>query len=105
MDWHSLWVVLLVLPFPIWPWVFRLLFHRLRTTRQFMLAGLVSAALAVGFSVAFWRGLDEPQLARVAALIYGGPAGFFILIATFGWFAQHLSVSPSTLDDRTSRQE
>ena len=97
MDTHALWVVLLVLPFPIWPWVaFRLLFPRLSTTRKFMLVGLASAALAVGCFVAFWQWLDEPQLARVAAFIYGGPAGFFILVAVFSWFAQRLPGSPST---------
>jgi hypothetical protein len=104
MDWHLLWVVLLVLPFPIWAWVFGRLFFRLRTPRRFMLAGLVSVALAVGFSVAFSRWLEEPQFARAAALIYGCPAAFFFLFATFGWFAQHYSISPSTFEDRTSTE-
>ena len=102
MDNHALWVVLLVLPFPIWPCIAFRLFHRLRTTRQRLFAGLASVALAVGFVVAFWQWLEELQLARVAAVVYGSPACFFLLAAASSWFARHFSGSPSTFGGRTS---
>ena len=102
--------LLLVLPFPIWPLVaFRLV--RLVVVRKTapwigLLAGLVCAALAVGFFVVFSQWLQQPLLANAAAIIYGSPAFFFILAAVANWclrgcYVQQVSASQATLGGQT----
>jgi hypothetical protein len=91
MDKHPIVFLLLVLTFPIWPvfwyWLLFGFFAKRKTAPWvFLLAGLASVALAVAFFVIFSQWLEDPQTAEVAAVIYGSPAFFFILIGVSNWW-------------------
>jgi hypothetical protein len=102
---------LLTLPFPIWPLVTFWLVWRVacRKTAPWvgLLAGLASAALAVGFFLVFWQWLEQPWLARVSAVIYGSPAFFLLLCAASNWWLggsamKQVPGSQAALGDQTS---
>jgi hypothetical protein len=92
MDNYPVLFWLLVLPFPVWPvfwlWLFRIMTKRRPAPWVGLLAALCCVALAVASYVVFAHWLEEPRYAEIAAVIYGSPAFFFILLAAISWLPQ-----------------
>jgi hypothetical protein len=93
MDKHPVVFLLLVLPFPVWPmlwlWLFRSMMIKRRPAPWVgLLAALLCVALAVASYVVYAQWLEEPRYAEIAAVVYGSPAFFFILLAAARWLLQ-----------------
>jgi hypothetical protein len=87
---HPIIFLLVLVTLPVWtvfwPWLFSLFVKGKIAPWVSLLAGLLSVSLAVGFYLVLADWLKEPLSARIAALVYGSPAFFFILWwATICW--------------------